>query len=179
MATLRSLLLGGPIWGILAARSISCSATNSTSSTNCLASNEYFGPPFNSTGTASFNLGILGYNDAKLWYLTIGFKDKRDSNATSYQEMQTVNSYMSLPDGFINSADGNHTSMCAYRLGEQNSTAAENNGSCRGVLSDACTKYIQTFREAISFSNGKCPEFSPEEGCGDGIIAWSTFIYRP
>ncbi|OAQ70305.1 protein kinase-like domain [Pochonia chlamydosporia 170] len=168
MAPLRSLLLGGTVWCLLASRAISAS-TNQTSSAGCHASDKDFGPPFNTTGTASFNLGSVGYKNTKPWYLTIGLKDRRDLNA-SYTGTQTVNSYVSLPDDFINRADGNYTQMCAYRLVEQNSTAAEGNGSCMGVLSDACTKYIQTFQESTSFSDGKCPEFSPGKGCGDSIF---------
>lgn len=180
MAKLRSsLLLGGPVWWmcLLAARSISTSTINYNSSSDCNVSNKDFGPPFNSTGTVSFNLGSGGHNGTKPWYLTVGLKDKRDPNAVSYKGTQTVNSYISMPDEFLHSLDGGYTNLCAYRLGEQNTTAAEGNGSCNGVLSAACTKYIQTFRETMSFSNGKCPEFSPGQGCGDEIIASSTFLY--
>ncbi|KAK6443785.1 hypothetical protein ACSS6W_000013 [Trichoderma asperelloides] len=179
MAKLRSsLLLGGPVWWmcLLAARSISTSTINYNSSSDCNVSNKDFGPPFNSTGTVSFNLGSGGHNGTKPWYLTVGLKDKRDPNAVSYKGTQTVNSYISMPDEFLHSLDGGYTNLCAYRLGEQNTTAAEGNGSCNGVLSAACTKYIQTFRETMSFSNGKCPEFSPGQGCGDEIIASSAPI---
>ncbi|OAA37495.1 Protein kinase-like domain protein [Cordyceps fumosorosea ARSEF 2679] len=133
-----------------------------------------FGPPFNATGTVSFVAESFTHNNGKPWYLSVGLKDRRDKNA-AYPGVQTATGYLSLPDDYVRSARTNTTQMCVYHLGQRNTTASPD-GSCQGVIDDACAKLIHKFQESPSFSNGKCPLLPSDDVCGSQIFQLDTPI---
>ncbi|KGQ07704.1 hypothetical protein BBAD15_g6967 [Beauveria bassiana D1-5] len=134
----------------------------------------HFGPPFNATGTVSFVTESFTHNSGKPWYLSVGLEDRRDKD-TAYPGVQTVTGYVSLPDDYVRSAKTNTTQMCVYHLGQRNSTASPD-GSCQGVIDDACAKFIHNFQESPSFSNGECPALPDDDVCGSNIFQLDTPI---
>lgn len=134
----------------------------------------HFGPPFNATGTVSFVTESFTHNSGKPWYLSVGLEDRRDKD-TAYPGVQTVTGYVSLPDDYVRSAKTNTTQMCVYHLGQRNSTASPD-GSCQGVIDDACAKFIHNFQESPSFSNGECPALPDDDVCGSNIFQLGKFV---
>ncbi|ATY58300.1 kinase-like domain [Cordyceps militaris] len=126
-----------------------------------------FGPPLNATGTVAFATKSFTHNNGRPWYLSVGLKDRRDKNA-AYPGVQAVTGYLSLPDDYVRSARTN-TQMCVYHMGQRNTTASPD-GSCQGVIDDACAKLIHEFQESPSFSDGKCPLLPSDDVCGSQIF---------
>ncbi|EGX87775.1 Protein kinase-like domain [Cordyceps militaris CM01] len=131
-----------------------------------------FGPPFNATGTVSFATKSFTHNNGRPWYLSVGLKDRRDKNA-AYPGVQAVTGYLSLPDDYVRSARTNTTQMCVYHMGQRNTTASPD-GSCQGIIDDACAKLIHEFQESPSFSDGKCPLLPSDDVCGSQIFQLGT-----
>ncbi|KAK2590616.1 hypothetical protein QQS21_011699 [Conoideocrella luteorostrata] len=165
MTALRSLLLSGIIWCLYAVGSGSAERGHE--------------PPFNSTGTASFYLDGLGIANPKPWYVSIALKYSLGPHSF-LEEKQMASSFISVPDEFINSAEANATRMCAYhifidpKMSISRRRKERGEGSCKGLLRDACMKYIQNFRRSLSFAGDECPKFEIGKGCEPGVIYRST-----
>ncbi|OAA55460.1 hypothetical protein ISF_07971 [Cordyceps fumosorosea ARSEF 2679] len=121
-------------------------------------------PIFNSTGEA--RLPVTTASDP--WYLALGFRDEREKNAIYGLELtrQSLDVIVSVPETFPGSAAGRQTSLCVYRLRQQNATADEQ-ASCDGVLSDACVKALESV-QAPAAGDGSCPVPDVSAACGDG-----------
>ncbi|KAF1730446.1 hypothetical protein CRV24_009909 [Beauveria bassiana] len=161
MAWVRDWLFFGAAWCHFVA-----AATDAPAIRGCDGESK-FGPPFNATGTVSFVTESFTHNNGKPWYLSVGLKDRRDKDA-AYPGVQTVTGYVSLPDDYVRSAQTNTTQMCVYHLGQRNSTASSD-GSCQGVVDDACAKFIHNFQESPSFSNGECPALPDDDPALAGL----------
>ncbi len=120
---------------------------------------------FNSTGETSFKLRP---NQAEDWYLALTFRDERAQNALygKSPNRQTLGVLVSVPESFPGSAEGKQTSLCVYRLEQQNATANEQ-ADCGGILSDACIKALNSVPAA---SDGSCPVPDIAGACGDAKV---------
>ncbi|KXX80991.1 hypothetical protein MMYC01_205173 [Madurella mycetomatis] len=127
---------------------------------------------FNSTGSASFSLGLEG--DAEggggeqqggSWYLSYSLTDRRGDNINfgSWVTAQELNVYLSVPESLIGTRQGNDTRFCMYMMPGQNETSRDGSGSCSGVLSDEC---LRALRNTPPPTEERCPQADIEEQCG-------------
>ncbi|GAB1319749.1 hypothetical protein MFIFM68171_09959 [Madurella fahalii] len=127
---------------------------------------------FNSTGSASFSLGLGG--DAEggedeqqggSWYLSYSLTDRRGDNINfgPWVTAQELNVFLSVPESLIGTRQGNDTRFCMYLMPGQNKTSGDGSGSCSGVLSDKC---LQALRNTPPPTEERCPQADIEEQCG-------------
>lgn len=155
MFSLRNLVLSGAVWCVSSGNALAAT----TNSSACADSG--VGPPFNATGTVSFIETVFQNNHGKPWYLSIALADKGSASPDSL-EASTRRGYVSVPNEFVTSTEANTTFLCAYKWEEKNVTAASD-GSCRGILSDTCIKYIESVQAGATF--GKCPLLNNNPDC--------------
>ncbi|KAH6662908.1 hypothetical protein F5X68DRAFT_178007 [Plectosphaerella plurivora] len=123
---------------------------------------------FNSTGSASFR---LGQNED--WFLSYSLTDRRHEffNSGQFVTVQSLEVYLSVPELFIGTEQGNNTRFCMYMMPGRNETsddeAGNDVGSCSGILSDEC---IQAMRDVPPPEDGNCPQADIREQCGFGTL---------
>ncbi|TQV92079.1 hypothetical protein IF1G_09151 [Cordyceps javanica] len=126
---------------------------------------------FNSTGETSFRLQPGQPDD---WYLALTFRDEREQNALygSSQNRQTLGVIVSVPESLPGSDAGKQTSLCVYRLAQQDAAANNEQASCSGVVSDECIKALNSVPAPSDGSSCPVPDISG--ACGDAKLVGST-----
>lgn len=128
-----------------------------------------FGPPFNSTGTASFGLPInLGPN-LTVFELTVGFHDTRD-NATN-KGVQRLSSHVGMPIRSFNVLYGS-LKLCLYHMDPFRATLPDTGPAfCSNAFEQDCEDYINEFERSFNLTaSGDCPEFDIRKSkCGGQV----------
>lgn len=119
---------------------------------------------FNSTGSAEFQLAMENDQDPlQPWYLTEALRDvPLNDNGTRGTQALTI--FLSVPESFVGSEQGNNTKFCTYRMVGQNATAADD-GSCDKILSTECLKAIDDI-PAMKDNDDDCPRPDIRDACG-------------
>lgn len=131
---------------------------------------------FNSTMTAAFSPA-----PGTPWLFTLGLSDWREEGSTwgDYGSSQHIETFLSIPDGIVNSTRANETRVCVYMMDGQNATANDGNKSghsCNGVLSDECQKALRSIKGPAD--DGTCPDppESVKEACNQyAYPQWGTY----
>ncbi|KAL0934773.1 uncharacterized protein CTRU02_209364 [Colletotrichum truncatum] len=148
-------------------------STNTTSLENCPSAIQNIGggrTQFNSTGTRPFKL-IPNQEDD--WYLSYTLTDLRGENMKfgPWVTMQDLSVYLSVPQSFIGTQQGNNTDFCMYLMPGRNDTLTysgdDASRSCEGVLSDNC---IRALRSTPPPAEGDCPRADISAACGFSTV---------
>ncbi|KAJ3460123.1 hypothetical protein MRS44_010990 [Fusarium solani] len=130
---------------------------------------------FNATGDTSVT--FVGKNP---WHLSLTIEDSRRENTrygSEWNTLQDLGVFLSVPESFIGTRDGNRTQVCTYRMEGQNATsdAGDNSAklSCNGILSEDCQKAL---RSVSAPKDGECPSAPSNvaEACGESINIWTS-----
>ncbi|KAI8675922.1 hypothetical protein NCS57_00494900 [Fusarium keratoplasticum] len=130
---------------------------------------------FNATGDTS-----VTFVEKDPWHLSLTIEDSRRENTrygSEWNTLQDLGVFLSVPESFIGTRDGNRTQVCTYRMEGQNATSdVEDNSaklSCNGILSEDCQKAL---RSVSAPKDGECPSApsSVAEACGESINIWTS-----
>ncbi|KAI8665615.1 hypothetical protein LRP88_03881 [Fusarium phalaenopsidis] len=130
---------------------------------------------FNATGDTS-----VTFVDKDPWHLSLTIEDSRRENTrygSEWDTLQDLGVFLSVPESFIGTRDGNRTQVCTYRMEGQNTTSdAEDNSaklSCNGILSEDCQRAL---RSVSAPKDGECPSApsSVAEACEESISIWTS-----
>ncbi|RSL69562.1 hypothetical protein CEP53_002190 [Fusarium sp. AF-6] len=130
---------------------------------------------FNATGDTS-----VTFFDKDPWHISLTIEDSRREKTrygSKWNTLQDLGVFLSVPESFIGTRDGNRTQVCTYRMEGQNATSdAENSSarlSCNGILSEDCQKAL---RSVSAPKDGECPSAPSNvaEACGELINIWTS-----
>ncbi|RSM04811.1 hypothetical protein CDV31_009902 [Fusarium ambrosium] len=130
---------------------------------------------FNATGDTS-----VTFVNKDPWHLSLTIEDSRRENTrygSEWNTLQELGVFLSVPESFIGTRDGNRTQVCTYRMEGQNATSeAEDSSarlSCNGILSEDCQKAL---RSVSAPKDGECPSAPSNvaEACGESINIWTS-----
>ncbi|RMJ14412.1 hypothetical protein CDV36_005913 [Fusarium kuroshium] len=130
---------------------------------------------FNATGDTS-----VAFINKDPWHLSLTIEDSRRENTrygSEWNTLQDLGVFLSVPESFIGTRDGNRTQVCTYRMEGQNATSdAEDNSaklSCNGILSEDCQNAL---RSVSAPKDGECPSAPSNvaEACAESINIWTS-----
>lgn len=134
---------------------------NTSDPNACWRSQYPHGTKFNSTGLAPLTFSP-STNDKEPWYLSVGFNDSGPAGGTTEP---LISAFVSVPESFVGSKEGNETKICVYRFAGTNATS---DLSCKHGLSDKCA---QSLRSTVPPPGQSCPSFLfPKDCTGSGFM---------
>lgn len=101
---------------------------------------------FNASGTLP--LKLKAQKSLNIWYISTAVTDERDPKRTfdGGHSRQWIKSFMSVPRPLVGSVENDTIGICSYMFQGLNSSSEnpdEADGSCKGVISDACIKEFE------------------------------------
>lgn len=117
------------------------------------------------------------------WHLSYGPIDQRRENLIfgPWVSMQTLATFLSVPESFIGSQRGNQTNYCVYLMHDRNETSdtepGDGNPSCSGELDDEC---ITALQQAPPPTDCSYPRVDTEDACGSSsrIFVSKIILYQ-
>ncbi|QGI78676.1 hypothetical protein CEK25_005405 [Fusarium fujikuroi] len=104
---------------------------------------------FNASGTLP--LKLKGQKDP--WYISTAITDERDPKRPGRSSIQWMNSFISVPRPLVESIDNETIEVSLYTFQGLNSSSenpGDTDGSCKGVISDACIEEVENSTLTIS-----------------------------
>ncbi|SCN68558.1 uncharacterized protein FFB20_03087 [Fusarium fujikuroi] len=138
---------------------------------------------FNASGTLP--LKLKAQKSLNIWYISTAVTDERDPKRTfdGGHSRQWIKSFISVPRPLVGSVENDTIGICSYMFQGLNSSSEnpdEADGSCKGVISDACIKEFEVSTLPIR-AGRNCPiseAFKLSEECKKHLTLKQTVEAR-